>query len=201
MTKQQRILFQEQPEQIVEARERGQQMTVTMLKTIAEMPIEVRHLFHSLLFGKNMIKDCLYGDERRLLFYLYGVIDGEPRTYAEAAAHFNMTEEQVKEKESLALRKTCGYIDVDESLYAELNPKELPSEQDLLRVQKLRNTVLDGCSELERKIFLSYYGYIDEKLDGHAKAIAETFGITSKEVMRIVDDVRALIVEHLKLNF
>lgn len=206
MTKQQRILFQEQPEQIAEAREHGQQRTVTILKTIAEMPEDVRYLFQGLLFGRNFIKDCLYDDEQELIAYLYGLsfanrVDGTQRTHAEAATHFNMTEEQVKEMECLALRKTAGYLDIDEALFAQINPKDLPSEQDLLRVQELRNTVLDSCSELDRELFLSYHGYVDKELDGRYKRIADKFGMTTKEVVKTVRAVFNKIVDYLKLNF
>ena len=143
----------------------------------------------------NLIKERLTDAEKEVVFLTYGIIDGRIRKFEETAKVLGITAEQVEEIDRVSFLKICPSCSYEESIWKKVNPKILPSVDDLANSKRIIESFVSTLTNIEQKIYeMREHGIVGEPM--MLKEIGKKLNMDARKVGKIEMIVHRKIVKY-----
>lgn len=101
----------------------------------------------------KLIQERLTNEEKEVVFLMYGIKDGIVRDFEKTAKDLGLTTEQVEEIEKNAFIKIRPAGSYEEYVWKTVNPKIIPSKEDIETTKHVIENFLKELTELEQIVF------------------------------------------------
>lgn len=157
--------------------------------------ISIREIKNSKNQLINLIKERLTDDEKEVVFLTYGTKDGAIRSFEETAKVLRITAEQVEEIDRVSFLKICPSCSYEESIWKKVNPKILPSVDDLENTKRIIEGFVSTLTDIEQKIHkMREHGIVGEPM--MLKEIGKKLDMDARKVGKIEMVVHRKIVKY-----